>query len=98
MLIKLIILRLKLKDRGYKSSLYKATCSKGNEKAALNYDIELTENAQIIITRNIDISQGLVNGTRGIIKHLGSDYVVIEDVNNNVHNINYYKDIMNKKT
>jgi ATP-dependent DNA helicase PIF1 len=88
----------KLKDRGYKSSLYKATCSKGNEKVALNYDIELTENAQIIITRNIDISQGLVNGTRGIIKHLGSDYVVIEDVNNNVHNINYYKDIINKKT
>lgn len=88
----------KLKDKGYKSSLYKATCSKGNEKAALNYDIELTENAQIIITRNIDISHGLVNGTRGVIKHLGCDYVIIEDVNNNIHTINYYKDIMNKKT
>lgn len=88
----------KLKKKGYKSSLYKATCSKGNEKTALNYDIELTENAQIIITRNIDISHGLVNGTRGVIKHLGCDYVIIEDVNNNVHTINYYKDIMNKKT
>ena len=88
----------KLKEKGYKSSLYKATCSKGNEKAALNYDIELTENSQIIITINIDISHGLVNGTRGIIKHLGSDYVVIEDAYNNVHTINYYKDIMNKKT
>jgi len=88
----------KLKKKGYKSSLYKAKCSKGNEKTALNYDIELTENAQIIITRNIDISHGLVNGTRGVIKHLGCDYVIIEDVNNNVHTINYYKDIMNKKT
>jgi ATP-dependent DNA helicase PIF1 len=89
---------LKLKDKGYKSCVYKATCSKGNEKAALNYNVELTENAQIIITRNIDISNGLVNGTRGIIKHLGSESVTIEDVNNNIHTINYYKDIMNKKT
>ena len=89
---------LKLKNIGYKSCVYKATCSKGNEKAALNYNVELTENAQIIITRNIDISNGLVNGTRGIIKHLGSESVTIEDVNNNIHTINYYKDIMNKKT
>lgn len=89
---------LKLKDIGYKSCVYKATCSKGNEKAALNYNVELTENAQIIITRNIDISNGLVNGTRGIIKHLGSESVTIEDVNNNIHTINYYKDIMNKKS
>ena len=87
-----------LKDKGYQSRVYNAICSKGNEKTALNYNIELTENAQVIITRNIDISKGLVNGTRGVIKHLGSEFVIIEDVNNNVHTINYYKDIMNKKT
>ena len=77
--------------------MYKTTCSYGYEKTALNYNVELTEKAQVIITRNIDISKGLVNGTRGVIKHLGSEYVIIQDVHNNTHAINYYKDIINKK-
>jgi len=87
----------RLKDNGNSSVMYKTTCSYGYEKAALNFNVELTEKAQIIITRNIDISKGLVNGTRGVIKHLGSEYVIIQDVYNNTHAINYYKDIINKK-
>lgn len=87
----------KLKDKGNLSVMYKTTCSYGYEKTASKYNVELTEKAQVIITRNIDISNGLVNGTRGVIKYLGSEYVIIQDVNNNTHAINYYKDIINKK-
>lgn len=87
----------RLKDNGNSSVMYKTTCSYGYEKTALNYNVELTEKAQVIITRNIDIGKGLVNGTRGVIKYLGSEYVIIQDVNNNTHAINYYKDIINKK-
>ena len=57
----------------------------------------MTENSQVIITRNIDISKGLVNGTRGVIRNLNNDYVVIQDIYNNTHTINYFKDALNKK-
>ena len=87
----------RLKDKGNTSVMYKTTCSYGYEKTASNYNVELTEKAQVIITRNIDISKGLVNGTRGVIKYLGSEYVIIQDIYNNTHAINYYKDIINKK-
>jgi ATP-dependent DNA helicase PIF1 len=85
----------KLKDIGYKSKLYKATFN--NTAANDNYNVELTENSQVIITRNIDISKGLVNGTRGVIRSLNDDYVVIQDIYNNIHTINYFKDTLNKK-
>ena len=52
-------------------------------------------NAQIIIIRNINVEESLVNGTRGIIKHLGADFVVINDVNGNIHNIKYFTDTYN---
>jgi len=83
----------KLKDKGYKTITYNAICNPGNEKKAMLFNVELTENSQIMITRNIDVSNGLVNGTRGYIKKLFEDYVIIEDVNNNVHAIHYFKDI-----
>lgn len=100
------LVRFQIRENGFyfdniqdsnSSVMYKATCSCGFEKAALNYNVELTEKAQVIITRNIDITKRLVNGTRGVIKHLGSEYVIIQDVYNNTHAINYYKDIINKK-
>ena len=46
-----------------------------------------------MITRNIDIANGLINGTRGYIKKLFEDFVIIKDVNDNVHTIHYFKDI-----
>lgn len=87
----------KLKSKGNKSVLYKATLFNTNSK--VNYDVELTENSQVIVTRNIDIANGLVNGTRAIIKYLTSENVIIQDVNGNMHTIYYYKDFNDiKKT
>lgn len=85
----------KLKNIGYKSKLYNATFN--NTVTNDNYNVELTENSQVIITRNIDISKGLVNGTRGVIRSLNDDYVIIQDIYNNMHTINYFKDTLNKK-
>jgi ATP-dependent DNA helicase PIF1 len=53
----------------------------------------LVENSQVIVTRNIDIAAGIVNGTRGIIKNLFKDSVMIKDVDGNLHNIPYYTDV-----
>lgn len=58
-----------------------------------SYNIELTLNSQIIITRNISIENKLVNGTRGIVIELNDNYVIIKDINNINHIIEYYKDI-----
>ena len=83
----------KLKSEGYKTITYNAFCNPGNEKKASLFNVELTEKSQIMITRNIDIANGLINGTRGYIKKLFEDFVIIKDVNDNVHTIHYFKDI-----
>jgi len=77
---------------------YKSTASHKYINTS-EYDVSLTLHAQIIITRNIAIMDGLINGTRGIITNLNTDSVTIKDINNNTHIINYYKDInTNTKT
>ena len=94
----------KLKDAGNKRFLYKAVDasssggSSGSSGGAFldKYNVELVENAQVIVTRNIDIANGLVNGTRGIVKKLFDDFVVIKDCDGNFHNIVYYKDVSEK--
>ena len=60
------------------------------------YDVELVENAQVIITRNIDISNGLVNGMRCVIKSLFKEFVLVKDCYGEFHNIAYYKDVFEK--
>lgn len=87
----------KLKAAGNRTVTYKAISSEDKEKNARNYDIELTENSQVIIIRNIDFGEFLVNGTRGVIKHLGEDYVIISDIDGKTHTINYYRDTYNNK-
>jgi ATP-dependent DNA helicase PIF1 len=72
---------------------YNATSSDDNKFIVNTYNIKLTLNAQVMITRNIDISNKLVNGTRGVIKELYNDYIIITDVNGVEHTINYFKDI-----
>jgi len=57
-----------------------------------NYTISLIKNLQVMITRNINIDKGLVNGTRGYIIHLNKSYVIFRDIHNNTHRINYYRD------
>jgi ATP-dependent DNA helicase PIF1 len=85
----------KLKAEGNISKTYTAITSCDKEKEGEKFTIELTLNAQIIIIRNINVEESLVNGTRGIIKHLGADFVVINDVNGNIHNIKYFTDTYN---
>jgi len=72
-------------------SIYNATSSHKNIDLS-SYNITLTLNAQIIITRNLSFEDKLVNGTRGIVFQLNSDYILIKDVNNNIHKIEYYTD------
>jgi ATP-dependent DNA helicase PIF1 len=88
----------KLKKAGNKTVIYKAIAGGGSSAAQATginkYDVELVENSQVIITRNIDITGGLVNGTRGIVKHLHKDFVIIKDTQGNNHSIVYYKDIL----
>jgi ATP-dependent DNA helicase PIF1 len=85
----------KLKAEGNISKTYTAITSCDKEKEGEKFTIELTLNAQIIIIRNINVEESVVNGTRGIIKHLGADFVVINDVNGNIHNIKYFTDTYN---
>lgn len=57
------------------------------------YDITLVKNTQVMITRNIDIDNGLINGTRGIIVNLNENSVIIKDKNNKLHTIEYFNDL-----
>jgi ATP-dependent DNA helicase PIF1 len=86
----------KLKESGNKTRIYKAEGSKDNIKNIIKYDVELVENSQIIVTRNIDIYEGIVNGTRGVIKQLHYNSVVIKDTEGKLHNISYFKDIIDE--
>jgi ATP-dependent DNA helicase PIF1 len=87
----------KLKAQGNISKTYAAITSCDKEKEGEKFAIELTLNAQVIIIRNINVEESLVNGTRGVIKHLGADYVIINDINGNIHTIKYYTDTFNNK-
>jgi ATP-dependent DNA helicase PIF1 len=89
----------KLKEAGHKTYNYIAEASKENIMSVNNinkYNIELVENAQVIVTRNIDISEGIVNGMRGVVKSLFNDFVIVKDVDGNLHNIMFYKDVFDK--
>lgn len=87
---------LKLKNSGNRYKLYKAKYSSDNSISASLFDVELICGAQVIITRNIDVSKGIVNGKRGVITYLGEENVTIQDVENNTFQIDYYKDVNEK--
>ena len=89
----------KLKEARHKTYNYIAEASKENIMSVNNinkYNVELVENAQVIVTRNINISEGLVNGMRGVVKSLFNDFVIVKDVDGNLHNIMFYKDVFDK--
>ena len=76
---------------------YKAFSNKGDKTDS--YDITLTIGAQIMVIRNISIENKLFNGTRGIVVDLDKTSVIIKDINNDIHKIEYYTDInQNDKT
>jgi ATP-dependent DNA helicase PIF1 len=56
----------------------------------LNDELYLCVGAQVVLTRNIDILSGLVNGARGIIVELTSTYVYVNFVNAGLIKIEYY--------
>jgi ATP-dependent DNA helicase PIF1 len=70
---------------------YKAFSKKGDKIDG--YDITLTIGAQIMVIRNISIDCKLYNGTRGIVIELKEKSVIIKDINDNIHIIEYYTDI-----
>lgn len=83
-----------------KSNLYKSHYNRKDVNKYLtdklnNFDVYLSVGAQIMITRNISIELGLVNGSRGIIIDLSEDNCVIKTIKGNIHTINYYKQDLN---
>lgn len=76
------------------TKIYKAY-SKYKNDTINTYDICLTLNAQIMVIRNIDVENHLVNGTRGIVVGLMDNIVIIKDIKGIIHHIKYYTDINN---
>jgi len=70
---------------------YRAFATKGDKTDA--YHITLTKGAQVMVIRNISITNKLYNGTRGIVCALRDKEVIIRDINDNIHTIEYYNDI-----
>lgn len=71
---------------------YKAYSKYKNDNIS-NFDICLTLNAQIMVIRNIDVENHIVNGTRGIVVGLLDNIVIIKDIKGIIHHIKYYTDI-----
>ena len=65
-----------------------------NTKSTNNFDIELVENSQIMVTRNISINDQLINGTRGVVITLKDNSVIIK-TQKGLYEINYYIDYIN---
>jgi|UniRef100_A0A6C0JMZ2 ATP-dependent DNA helicase PIF1 len=73
--------------------IYRYNCYTNDKKTdKTKYNISLIKNLQVMVNRNINLDLGLVNGTRGIITSLNEKYVIIKDINNNLHKIDYYRD------
>ena len=85
-------MRLVKKNKG-EIMTYKALSNNKKENIDM-YNITLTIGAQVMIYRTISVENKLFNGTRGIICALNEKDVIIKDIDNNLHTINYYTDII----
>jgi ATP-dependent DNA helicase PIF1 len=75
------------------NAVYNYNYYSNNKKIKKNdYTVSLIKNLQVMITRNINIDNGLVNGTRGYIVKLNPTNVIFCDINNILHRIDYYRD------
>jgi ATP-dependent DNA helicase PIF1 len=77
-----------------KSSIFIAYFTKDvndNLKQKLNeYTIFLCVGSQVMITRNINIENELVNGTRGVVVNINKSSCFVKTLNGLIHEINYY--------
>lgn len=74
--------------------IYKYNAVSNDKKNKLSeYTINLFVGLQVMVTRNISVEKGLINGTIGIITTLTNEYVGITDKYNNNHKIFYHKDV-----
>ena len=80
-----------VKKNNNETITYTAYSTKKNDKLD-DYHITLTLHAQVMVIRNIDVDDKLVNGTRGIIIELKPTVVVIKDIYDNIHKIGYFTD------
>ena len=77
----------------YKKYIYKYNAfTNDNYINVKDYEVSLTVGAHVMITRNINFENELVNGKKGIVIKLEMSYVVIKDYDNNIFKIEYYKD------
>lgn len=83
-----------LSNNNVKSNIFNAYFNKqvndNLKKQLIDYNIFLCVGSQIMITRNIGIDLGLVNGTRGIIIDIDKDNCFIKTLDGNIHKIGYY--------
>jgi len=87
-----------LKSNDNKQVLYKAfNLNPRSKEKPDSYDLNLTLNAQVMVIRNISIEDKLFNGSRGVVVDLKETSVIIKDINNNLHCIDYYTDVINKQ-
>lgn len=77
----------KLKEQNKKSMIYNATFI--NMNPCTGYDADLCEDAQVMVTRNIDIENNLVNGTRAVVVDLHPTHVHIKCLDGTIHNIEF---------
>jgi ATP-dependent DNA helicase PIF1 len=83
-----------LKENNNYKMTYKPMINIKDSKIDLNqYEITLTPNTQVMVIRNISLDDKLFNGTRGIVVELKEKSVIIKDIYNKYHEINYYTDI-----
>ena len=93
--------KLIMKDPKIKQQTYHLTYPTNSTKSAatknwvksvkLNESISLCIGAQVMVTNNIDIEEGIINGTRGIIVDIFNASIKLKLINGSIIDINYHK-------